>query len=58
MDQRKIKFRSIAELAEALGMSTASVRGWIRSEKIKSVRFGRRVLIPVEEYERVLREGV
>ena len=52
------RFKSIAELAEALGMSAASVRGWIKKEQIRVVRFGRRVLIPIDEYERVLKEGV
>lgn len=33
-------------------------RAWARSRKIESIKAGRRLLIPVAEIQRVLREGV
>ena len=43
------------EFAERLGVSLDSVNRMIKKEKIRAVNFGRRVLIPCAEVERLLR---
>lgn len=45
------------EFARRLGVSRDSITRAIARKKIKAVRFGRRVLIPASELERVLREA-
>jgi excisionase family DNA binding protein len=48
----------IERAAELLGLSSATIRKYVRLRKLHAVRFGRRVLIPIETVERVLREGL
>ncbi len=47
---------SIAETAEALGASKATVGRWIRDGEIPSVRFGRRVLVPKDALAKVIKD--
>jgi|HubBroStandDraft_1064217.scaffolds.fasta_scaffold1004708_1 excisionase family DNA binding protein len=42
---------SIAELAQQLGVSTASIRRLIDAKQIRTIRLGRRVLIPTPVVE-------
>jgi len=48
----------LIEAAKSLGISHWTVRVHIRRGAIKTVRFGRRILIPREEVERIGREGL
>lgn len=44
---------SVTEVSQALGVPVATVRGWIRSREIASLRIGRRVLVPATELDRL-----
>jgi excisionase family DNA binding protein len=43
----------IKEAARLLSVSSWSIRRWIRQRKIRSVRLGRRVLVPSSEVDRL-----
>jgi len=43
----------IKEAARLLSVSTWSIRRWIRQGKIRSVRLGKRVLVPASEVDRL-----
>lgn len=43
----------ITEAARLLSVSSWSIRRWIRQHKIRSVRLGRRVLVPAIEIDRL-----
>ena len=43
----------IKEAARLLSVSSWSIRRWIRQRKIRSVRLGRRVLVPASEVDRL-----
>lgn len=49
---------TLKEFCRSLGVSEDS--GWraVKSGKLKSIRFGHRILVPAAEIERVLREGL
>jgi excisionase family DNA binding protein len=49
---------SIREFADALSVSFDSAYRRVQAGEVKSVRFGRRVLIPQTELERILAEGL
>lgn len=57
MENEKRATLSKAEFAARLGVSKDSVNRAILKNKIKVVRFGRRVLIPVSELSRIV-EGL
>jgi excisionase family DNA binding protein len=48
---------SVSEFSHALGTSNDTTRRRIADGSIRSVRYGRRVLIPRTELDRVLAEG-
>jgi excisionase family DNA binding protein len=54
METEKRAALSKAEFAAKLGVSKDSVNRAILKNKIKIVRFGRRVLIPVSELSRIV----
>ena len=54
MESEKRAALSKAEFAARLGVSKDSVNRAILKNKIKIVRFGRRVLIPVSEISRIV----
>ena len=47
----------IPEAARLLGISPHTIRAYIREGKIRHVRFGRRVLVPMSEVVRLSQEG-
>ena len=49
---------SIPEAARLLGISPHTVRHYIREDKIRVVRYGRKITILMTEIERLAREGV
>jgi excisionase family DNA binding protein len=49
---------SITEAGRMLALSPYTISYYIRHGKIRSVRFGRRVSIPIAEVERLSREGI
>lgn len=51
-------FKTPEELAKALNVKPVTVYNFCRQGRIESVKVGRLVRIPPEEFERVLREGV
>lgn len=48
---------SIERAAQVLGISPWTVRRYIATKKIRSVRIGRRVLLEQQELERIVDEG-
>ena len=48
----------VLETARLLSLSKHTVRAYIRRGLIRAVRVGRRVLVPVSECERIVREGI
>ncbi len=48
----------IGEAGRLLGISPHTVRLYVRQGKIRAVRFGRRLSIPMAEIERLARVGV
>jgi len=45
---------SVVEAAEMISLAPRTIRAWIASGKIRAVRLGRRVVIPVRELDRLL----
>jgi excisionase family DNA binding protein len=52
------RLRSIGEAAHAMGVSKDSVRRLIRAGALRSVRIGKRVMIPESELERACLRGL
>jgi hypothetical protein len=50
--------RSIKEFCTAAGISLSHYYDLQRQGKIKSIRFGKRTVIPPGEYDRLMSEGV
>jgi len=48
----------LRQFAESLGVSYDSAFRKATSGDLKTIRFGKRILVPAEEVERVLREGL
>ena len=48
---------SVEQAAGLLGLSTWTVRAYIRDGKLRPVRLGRRVLLAENELERLVAEG-
>jgi excisionase family DNA binding protein len=48
----------VAEAAKLLGVSPYTIRNYIASGRLRSVRVGRRVLVPMDVLEKVIVEGV
>lgn len=57
MKQISEKLLSVAEAEEITGRKAATWRKDIRTKRVASVRIGRQVRIPLEEIERLIREG-
>jgi excisionase family DNA binding protein len=55
--ERAERLRSIATTAERLGISRFTVRRKIKAGVLKSVRVGRRVLVPNSAIENVIKNG-
>jgi len=54
MNENRVAF-SKREVADRLGVSLDSVNRGIKKGKIRIINFGRRVLIPASELERLMR---
>lgn len=48
----------VSEAAKLLGVSVYTIRNYVAQRRIRSVRVGRRVLVPLEVLEKVAVEGV
>jgi len=49
---------SVSEAARFLGISTATVRSYVASRRIHSVRVGGKILIPTQLLDQVMEQGV
>ena len=59
MNEKNIpQFVTVKQAATALTLCQMTVRLWIDDGKIGHVRLGRRVVIPLEEIQRIAKEGV
>jgi excisionase family DNA binding protein len=47
----------LKDAAVAVGLSPWTLRGWIRTGKLRCVRLGRRVMIEPVELQRLVEEG-
>ena len=47
----------LKEAAKAVGLSPWTLRGWIRSGKLRCVRLGRRVMIEPGELQKLVEQG-
>ena len=54
---QKAEFLSVTEAAERLGLPRQTVYGWTSKGVIPSVQVGGRVLIPLDDFRRVLEKG-
>ena len=52
------KVVGINEAARLLGIRPSTLRVRVKQNRIRSVRIGRRVLVPMESIEKVVREGM
>lgn len=57
LDEQRLTF-TIQEVAEALSVSPALIRKWQKFQKIRVVKLGRCVRIPVAELNRLAQGGV
>jgi excisionase family DNA binding protein len=57
-DSNSPRLRSVANAAKQLSVSEDFIRQRIKDGKIKSVRLGDRAMIPAEEVDRIVRDGV
>jgi excisionase family DNA binding protein len=53
-----IKFYTVAETAEALGITSQTVRAWIKEGKLKSQRIGRPILITEKNIREFLKPSL
>ena len=49
---------SVPETARLLGLKPATIRAWVSARKIRAVRIGRRVMIPMETVRQVSSDGL
>ena len=49
---------SVLDAATYLGVSQEAVRAWVRQGRLRGVRLGRRLLLPVSEVKRAADEGL
>ena len=52
------KFRRPKDLCEALDVSYSSIIQFLNEGRIRGIRYGTHWRIPLEEYERILEEGI
>lgn len=55
MEQRLM---TVSEVAQALRVSPVTIRRWIRLNLIRSLKLGRKRLVPREVVEDILRKGL
>ena len=48
------KVLSSAEFAQAVGTGVNRIRAYVRTGKIRAVRYGRRIMIPLSEVDKFL----
>jgi excisionase family DNA binding protein len=53
-----LKLFSISESAERAGVAADTFYKWARAGRVKTVRLGDRVMIPIAELRRILERGV
>ncbi len=58
MANDQTRLLSVAQFAEALGVTVACCRRWLLERKIAHVKLGRLVRIPSEEVGRLIAEGL
>jgi hypothetical protein len=56
--QSKSRVVSVDETVRTLGLKPATIRSWNTVRKMSSVRFGRRVMVPLEAIENILEGGL
>jgi excisionase family DNA binding protein len=49
--------RTVAQAAQELNLSRATIRAWIAQRRLGHIRLGRAVRVPAQEIQRVLEVG-
>ncbi|WP_333834909.1 hypothetical protein [Rubrimonas sp.] len=49
--------KTVKDLASAIGVDPSTISRAISSGKIRVIVFGRAIRIPIDEYDRIVREG-
>jgi excisionase family DNA binding protein len=57
MVQENDRLEAIGAVSKRLAVSTFTVRRLIKAKQLRSVRVGKRVLVPASEVERIIAEG-
>jgi excisionase family DNA binding protein len=57
MTKERIQLMSVEAASEALGLKPPTLRAWMARRRIAFVRIGRRVCIPNDEVDRIIRIG-
>ena len=52
------EFALMQEAADSWMVCTRTVRGWIRDGRVAHIKVGRKILIPMQEIQRIAKEGV
>ena len=55
--QTNLRVLSVEEAARTIGLKPPTIRAWIGARKIASVHLGRRVMIPIEAIDDLLKRG-
>ncbi|WP_390905473.1 helix-turn-helix domain-containing protein [Occallatibacter riparius] len=58
VDHTEPKLLSVQAFAKSVGLSPWTVRQYAYSGKVSSVKLGRRLMIPVLELDRIIRENL
>jgi excisionase family DNA binding protein len=58
MSRGEMRLSSIKQAARELGISVSTLRRDVRLRRVRSVRYGRKILIPVSELHRIERQGL
>ena len=57
MNAYRERLFTVPEAADSLRLTCAGVRRWILEGRVATIHVGRRVLIPISEIDRILKEG-
>lgn len=52
------RYVTTREVAEEFSLTEPTIRSWIKEGVVPGLRLGRKFLIPVEEFDRMKKEGV
>jgi len=54
----ELKLFSITESAERAGVARDTFYRWCRAKRVRTIRMGDRVMVPIRELRRILENGI